>query len=413
MRRGELEPLSWYDRACQRPDLPKECPMPTSSIYDSTRAALRQQLPNVIDSQLNSLGLAMVGVVQSRSSQLAKIARAMPLDTTARAKEQRLRRLRDNQRLTQTDHYQPIVKQALHGLAHQRVQLLIDRVLISDQHNILVVSVGFRRRSIPLVWKALEHRGSSNLTDQQGLIQAAVALLPPDVRISVHGDSEFRSQELFRWLRTHRYDAMLGVDGRLWVYDAAAGTDAGQPLADWVPGLPPQTETGRKRTHRPSPVTYLADVSVVQELRNGPVNSVAWWERDHDGKVVLHAVMTNLPATPRTKALGKRRMGIEIVFSQVTKADVRTGFGRWDDIANFDLVVRHDHTIDQEFDHLPALGKGRLCQSLLKAFTECLDRGDGCARLVKLLTHMRQLPRLGLQVVALLDQLALPPLEFG
>src|SRR6266511_5776153 len=84
-----------------------------------------------------------------------------------------------------------------------------------------------------------------------------------------------------------------------------------------------------------------------------------------------------------------------------------------DDIANFDLVVRHDHTIDQEFDHLPALGKVRLCQSLLKAFTECLDRGDGCARLVKLLTHMRQLPRLGLQVVALLDQLALPPLEFG
>lgn len=288
--------------------------MSTSTVYDSTRAALRQLLPTVIDSQLDSLGLAIVGVVQSMSSQVAKIARAMPLDTTARAKEQRLRRLLDNARLTQTVHYQPIVKQALHGLTHQRVQLLIDRVLIRDQHNILVVSVGFRRRSIPLVWKALEHRGSSNLTDQQELIQAAVALLPPDVRISVHGDSEFRSQELFGWLRTHRYDAMLGVDGRLWVYDATAGTDAGQPLADWVPALPPQTATGRKRTHRTSPVTYLADVSVVKALRNGPVNIIAWWERDHDGKVVLHAVMTNLPATPHTKALGKRRMWIETVF---------------------------------------------------------------------------------------------------
>ncbi len=187
-------------------------------------------------------------------------------------------------------------------------------MLIRDQHTILVVSVGLRRRSIPLVWKALEHRGSSNLTDQQGLIQAAVALLPPDVRISVHGDSEFRSQELFGWLRTHRYDAMLGVDGRLWVYDATAGTDAGQPLADWVPALPPQTATGRNRTHRTSPVTYLANVSVVKALRNGPVNIIAWWERDHDGKVVLHAVMTNLRATPRTKALGKRRMWIETVF---------------------------------------------------------------------------------------------------
>jgi antitoxin component of RelBE/YafQ-DinJ toxin-antitoxin module len=287
--------------------------MSTSTVYESTRAALRQVLPTVIDSQLDSLGLAIVGVVQSMSSQVAKMARAMPLDTTAHSKEQRLRRLLDNQRLTQTAHYQPIVKQALHGLTHQRVQLLMDRVLIRDQHNILVVSVGFRRRSIPLVWKALEHRGSSNLTDQQELIQAAVALLPPDVRISVHGDSEFRSQELFRWLRTHRYDAMLGVDGRLWVYDAA-GTDPGQPLADWVPALPPQTETARNRMHRTSPVTYLADVYVVKELRNGPVNIVAWWERDHDGKVVLHAVMTNLPATPRTKAVGKRRMWIETVF---------------------------------------------------------------------------------------------------
>ena len=115
-------------------------------VYDSTRAALRQHLPDVIDSQLDSLSLAIVGVVQSMSCQLAKIARAMPLDTTAHAKEQRLRRLLDNQRLTQTAHYQPIVTQALHGLTHQRVQLLMDRVLIRDQHNILVVSVGFRRR---------------------------------------------------------------------------------------------------------------------------------------------------------------------------------------------------------------------------------------------------------------------------
>jgi len=271
-------------------------------------------MPKVIDSQLDSLGLAIVGAVQSMSSQMAKIARAMPLDTTELAKEQRLRRLLDNQRLTQTDHYQPIVTQALHGLAHQRVQLLIDRVLLRDQHNILVVSVGFRRRSIPLIWKALEHRGSSNLEDQQGLIEAAVALLPESVRISVHGDSEFRSQALYSWLRASGYDAMLGVDGRLWVYDTLAATEVGVPLERRVRPLPPASPRKRKHTHRSSPITYLANVYVVKELRNGPVNIIAWWERDDDGKVVLHAVMTNLPATPRTKALGKRRMWIETVF---------------------------------------------------------------------------------------------------
>jgi len=288
--------------------------MSTAGLYDSIRASLQQHLPTVIASQIESLGLAIIGAVQSMSSQMAKIARAMPLDTTELAKEQRLRRLLSTARLTQTDHYQPIVQQALHGLAHQRVQLLIDRVLLRDQHNILVVSVGFRRRSIPLVWRALAHRGSSSLTDQQELLQTAVKLLPAGVRISVHGDSEFRSRELFSWLRGQGYDAMLGIRGEMWVYDTADPHTDGQPLAARVAALPPQTATGRKRKHRTSPITYLAQVYVGQEQRRGPVNLIGWWERDDDGKVVLHAVMTTLPATARTKAYGKRRMWIEMVF---------------------------------------------------------------------------------------------------
>jgi len=288
--------------------------MSTSKVYDTIATTLRQQLPRAIGSQVQSLSLALVGTLSSLSSQLAKIARAMPLDTSAFAKEQRLRRLLDNERITQADHYQPLVTQALHGLARQRVQLLIDRVLLRDQHNILVVSVGFRRRSIPLVWRALPHRGSSKVTDQQELIATAVALLPPGVRISVHGDSEFRSQELFGWLREQHYDAMVGVSGRLWVYDTTDEGEQGQSLETRVRPLPPQREHGRKRRHRTSPVTYLHQVYVVQDKRNGPVNIIAWWERDTSGKVVLHAVMTNLPATARTKALGKRRMWIETVF---------------------------------------------------------------------------------------------------
>jgi DDE family transposase len=288
--------------------------MPTSPMYDSTRAALQQHLPTVRASQLDTLGLLIVGVLQSMSSQIAKIARALPLDTTQLAKEQRLRRFLDNERITQTDHYQPIVQQALHGLKGQRLQLLIDRVLLRDQHNILVVSVGFRRRSIPLVWRALPHRGSSSLSEQQELIQAAVALLPERVRISVHGDSEFRSQALFGWLLSHGYDAMLGVRGRLWVYLSNDPQAVGQPLETRVTALPPQTERGHRRKHRTSPVTYLRQVYVMQEERLGPVNIIAWWERDDDEKVVLHAVMTTLPANARTKAYGKRRMWIETVF---------------------------------------------------------------------------------------------------
>ena len=288
--------------------------MPTSPLYDSTRARLAQHLPDALDSQLDTLCYALVGVVQSMSSQLAKIARAMPLDTTELAKEQRLRRLLDNERLTQTTHYRPLVQQALHGLRGQRVQVLIDRILLRNQHNILVVSIAFRRRSIPLVWLALAHRGSSSLDDQKTLLQAAIALLPERVRISVHGDSEFRSRTLFGWLREQGFDALLGVRGDVRVYGDALGQTSGQALVQFVPPLPGQAAPGRRRAHRTSPVCYLNDVFIGEDDRVGPVNLLAWWERDDDGKVILHAVLTNLPATAQTKAYGRRRMWIETVF---------------------------------------------------------------------------------------------------
>src|SRR5712691_5562274 len=97
--------------------------MPTSLLYDSTRAALSKQLPDVRESQLDTLALVVVGISQSVSAQLGKIARALPLDTTQSAKEQRIRRMLDNERITQADQYQPLAKAALMGLKGQRVQI--------------------------------------------------------------------------------------------------------------------------------------------------------------------------------------------------------------------------------------------------------------------------------------------------
>ena len=271
--------------------------MPTSRLYDSTRAALATRLPDVRTSQLDTLALVVVGVTQSVSAQLGKIARAMPLDTTQFAKEQRLRRFLDNERITQADHYQPLVRKALIGLKGQKVHLLLDRVLLHDHHNILVVSIGFRRRSIPLVWKALEHRGKSSLADQQDLLKQALALLPERVRVTVHGDSEFRGYELFSWLRNRDCDAMLGMQGNTYVSTTAEGPR--QKLQDWLI----DRET----------VVYLGAVYVT-EAAYGPVSVIAWWAKDADGEWIVRGVLTNLRATWQTYVRGSRRMWIETVF---------------------------------------------------------------------------------------------------
>ncbi len=58
--------------------------------------------------------------------------------------------------------------------------------------------------------------------DQQALLTEALALLPAGVRVTVHGDSEFRSQELFQWLRAQGHDALLGSTGSTFVDDMRA-----------------------------------------------------------------------------------------------------------------------------------------------------------------------------------------------
>jgi len=271
--------------------------MLTSPLYDSTRTTLAARLPSVRTSQLDTLAVVVVGITQSISAQLGKIARAMPLDTTQYAKEQRLRRFLDNERITQADHYQPLVRAALTGLKGQKVQLLIDRVLLQDRHNLLVVSVGFRRRSLPLAWKALSHRGKSSLADQQDLLSQALAVLPERVRVTVHGDSEFRARELFTWLRDRHCDAMLGVYGNTYVSMTADGPR--QMLEAWLSDR--------------ATVVYLQDVYLT-EAAFGPVSVIAWWVKDANREWMVRGVMTNLPPTWQTYQRGSRRMWIETAF---------------------------------------------------------------------------------------------------
>lgn len=271
--------------------------MPTSTRYDSIATRLSSALPSLRPRLCDPLSCALVGMSQAVSAQQRAVAGAMPVATKQHSKIQRFRRLLDNTKLTAEGIYQPVVRAALIGLRRQRVQVLLDRVVLTDTQNVLVVSLGFRRRSIPLVWRILEHQGSSNLTDQQTVLTAAIALLPPDVRITVHADSEFRSQMLFDWLRDQGWNAILGIRGNIQVTTDPA--QAGQPLSTWLP-------------HRES-VAYLTDVWLTEE-HCGPRNVLAWWDKNDRGVLTCYAVMTNLPATWQTYRRGSRRMWIETMF---------------------------------------------------------------------------------------------------
>lgn len=271
--------------------------MAASRLYDTTKQLVTQRLPRVIETQQTNLALLVSAAAHAQTCHLADLARALAVPSKQASKVQRIRRLLDNQQIAQSSHYRPLVQAALDGVRGQAVDLALDRVLLRDRQNVLVASVGFKRRAVPLAWEVLEHRGASDSDGQIALLKAAFATLPAGVHVTLHGDAEFCTAKLFAWAREQGWHAILGLRSVTHVYRTTDPNEKPHSIAELA-------QTGKR--------VYLAQVYVTEE-RFGPVNVIIWWDADaEDDKV--RAVMTDLPATGRTWQRGRRRMWIETLF---------------------------------------------------------------------------------------------------
>ena len=66
--------------------------------------------------------------------------------------------------------------------------------------NILMISLAWKKRAIPLYWKILTHKGASNLTEQKAVICPVIRLLKGQ-KIIITADREFHSIFLSHWLK--------------------------------------------------------------------------------------------------------------------------------------------------------------------------------------------------------------------
>ena len=72
----------------------------------------------------------------------------------------------------------PLVKKIIENLFSFSSEL----VLILDRNqwqntNILMISLAWKKRAIPLYWKILTHKGANNLTEQKAVIRPVIRLL--------------------------------------------------------------------------------------------------------------------------------------------------------------------------------------------------------------------------------------------
>lgn len=95
----------------------------------------------------------------------------------------------------------PIIKYILRTHFNKKSSqliLAIDRTQWREK-NLFMVSMIWSKRAIPIYWKLLDKRGSSNLREQKALLYPVLRLLK-GYYVIVLGDREFRSVRLAQWL---------------------------------------------------------------------------------------------------------------------------------------------------------------------------------------------------------------------
>ena len=152
-----------------------------------------QRIPDESDSRLTNLIWLMMGIFQARSVQLKLAARKVPIRAKQLSIVKRFGRFLDNGKVDVREWYYPFASGMLRlaGVGGH-IRLIIDASKVSAGHRLLMVSLAYRRRSLPIAWTWVRSsRGHSTTAKQVKLLAYVNRLLPRGVKVSLVGDCEF------------------------------------------------------------------------------------------------------------------------------------------------------------------------------------------------------------------------------
>jgi hypothetical protein len=314
---------------------------------------LRGRLPAQHKKQRAGLALLAATMLDVRSANLMDLAASLP-----RAAErldmryQWISRLLGNARIGIEAVMAPYVREVLARLAAdgRRVVLMIDQSQASERHQVVMVAARIGGRALPLAWRVKATQGAIGFAEQRLVLEAVARLLPDGARPVLLGDRFHGTPDLIAWCRRHGWDWRLRLKRDLLVCQEGGETTL---AACWAAGehLLWDVELTAKRV-----ATHIAMVH----------------EPSHPEPWII--ALSEAPTVHRAFDHGLR-WGIEVVFTQMTKAHLFAADAERDDVADLDLAVGDQHAIDQQLDQLPLLREVGIGQARLNPPAEIRRRG--------------------------------------
>ncbi len=276
--------------------------MPISTLYHTWIRRIQALRPGQRITQVRNFAWLIVGIHQARSVYLSHIAGKIPGPAQLVSLTRRLSRFLDNPAVNVRDWYEPLAREWVSAQAAtlQQVRLIVDGTKVGFGYQLLMVSLAYRKRAIPIAWTWVRHvKGHSSATKQVLLLSYVRSLLPKGIAVLLVGDAEFGPVAVLRQLDAWGWDYVL------------------RQKSDTHICLPTQTtwqEFG----------SYVSTAGQSRWLGRGclteseiyEVNLLIHWQR---GETQPWCLATNLPDRRLTLQAYRRRMWTEEMFGDLKR----------------------------------------------------------------------------------------------
>jgi len=175
----------------------------TPNLYNTLFQILSQHAHWLDIRHLHTLIWMIVGLIHSKTISLPEWApfvdsRAQYAQSTVR----RFSRWLNNERIKTHMLYGPIIQAVmLEWGADHTIYLALDTSMLWDQFCHIRISVIYRGRAVPLVWKTIEHDSSTVAFDAyRDLLDEATKLLPVGENVTFLADRGFADTKLMKYL---------------------------------------------------------------------------------------------------------------------------------------------------------------------------------------------------------------------
>jgi hypothetical protein len=276
--------------------------MPIKETYRTWIQRICELRPKQRKTQVRNFVWLVVGIFHSHSVSLSKNAGKVISTAKNVSTVRRLSRFLASSAIDVRSWYRPIATAWLLSQFQQvgEIRLIVDGTKILFGHQLLRVSLAYRRRAVPIAWSWVRHvRGHSSSTQQVSLLKYVASLIPQNPSVFLVGDSEFGSIWVLKQLKQWHWFFVLRQKGNigLWTNEQTGW----QRMAHYVQNAGQSVWCSN---------SYLTQTEI------HPVSALIHWQV---GEKEPWCLATNLPDACLTLRYYRRRMWTEEMFADFKK----------------------------------------------------------------------------------------------